>query len=221
MLPSEFSGNHAGALRLQQSRGVSQARAAVVLQSRGHLRARYPVTRMILMQMQEMTLADRLGRQIRGSRSRTYWLTVLVMAAIGAAVMVFWPAQPERPLLSRPAMPRPDFRVTKVADISGRRVERLNLTVLSRPGVPNETLQAALNWALYSILEEYNLQRKHRVRVIWAYAVEDSTTPLSHWRAMAIWADPKLPQSLQPAHSGGDAVQVGSVEYDFTNPLLF
>ena len=36
----------------------------------------------------------------------------------------------------------------------------------------------------------------------------------------AIWADPKLPDSLQPAHSGGDAGQVGPVEYDFTNPVL-
>jgi hypothetical protein len=117
-------------------------------------------------------------------------------------------------------MARPVFHVVKVSDVSTSRVERLNLTVLVRSKMPNETLQAALNWALYSTLDEYNRQRKHRVRTIWAYAVEDSTLPLSHWRALAIWADPRLPEALQPAHSGGDAVRLGSVEYDFTNPLL-
>ena len=175
---------------------------------------------MMPMQMPERRLADRLKRQIRGSRSRSYWLTVLVMAVIGAAIMMLWPARPERPLLSRPSTPRPDFRVVKVTDVSTSRVERLNLAVLLRPSLPNDTLQAALSWALYSTLDEYNGQRKHRVRVIWAYAVEDSTVPLSRWRALAIWADPKLPESLQPAHSGGDAVRVGPVEYDFTNPVL-
>jgi hypothetical protein len=172
------------------------------------------------MQMPERTLADRLGRQIRGSRSRAYWLSVLVMAAIGAAVTMLWPVRRDWPLLSPPSTSLPEFRVVKVTDVSSSRVERLNLAVLVQSKMPNETLQAALNWALYSTLDEYNRQRKHRVRIIWAYAVEDSTQPLSHWRAMAIWADPKLPESLQPAHSGGDAVQVGPVEYDFTNPLL-
>ena len=170
--------------------------------------------------MPERNLADRMKRQIRGSRSRSYWLTVLVMSAVGAAIVMFWPARPERPLLSRPAIPRPEFGMVRVTDLSTSRVERLNLSVLVRPGMPNETLQAALNWALYSTLVEYNAQRKRRVRVIWAYAVEDSTVPLSRWCALAIWADPKLPESLQPAHSGGDAVQVGPVEYDFTNPVL-
>jgi hypothetical protein len=99
-------------------------------------------------------------------------------------------------------------------------VERLNLAVLVRAGMPDDTLQAAINWALYSTLADYNGQRKHRVRTIWAYAVEDSTQPLSQWRGLGIWADPKLPESLQPAHSGGDAEWVGPVEYDFTNPLL-
>jgi hypothetical protein len=175
---------------------------------------------MVPMQMPERSLADRMRRQIRGSRSRSYWLSVLVLAVVGAAVMLLWPAQPERPLLSQPVIPRPEFRVVKVTDLSTRRVERLNLTVLVRPGMPNETLQAALNWALYSTLSDYNGQRKRRVRTIWAYAVEDSALPLSQWRGLAIWADPKLPELLQPAHSGGDAKWVGPVEYDFTNPIL-
>ena len=175
---------------------------------------------MITMQLPESRLAERMRRQARGSRSRTYWLTVLVLAAIGATVMMLWPARPYRPLLSQPAVPRPEFRVVKVTDVSTRRVERLNLAVLVRPGMPNDTLQAALNWALYSTLADYNGQRKHLVRTIWAYAVEDSALPLSQWRALGIWTDPRLPKALQPAHSGGDAVWVGPVEYDFTNPLL-
>lgn len=170
--------------------------------------------------MPERTLAGRLGRRIGGSRSRTYWLSVLAMAAVGAAVMMLWPVRPERPLLAEPSMPRPDYRVAKVTDVSTRRVERLNLAVLVRPEMPDEALQAALNWALYSILDEYNRERRRRVQTIWAYAVEDSALPLSRWRALAIWADPKLPELLQPARSGGDAVKVGSVEYDFTNPVL-
>ena len=171
------------------------------------------------MQMPERTLAARMRRQIRGSRSRTYWISVLVLTAIGAAVTMLWPVRRDRPLLSQPPTPRPEFRIVKVTDVSTRRVERLNLTVLVRPGMPNDTLQAALNWALYSTLADYNGQRKHLVRTIWAYAVEDSALPLSKWRGLAIWADPKLPGPLQPAHSGGDAVRVGPVEYDFTNPL--
>ncbi|MBM3330292.1 hypothetical protein FJY68_00395 [candidate division WOR-3 bacterium] len=169
--------------------------------------------------MPERTLADRLGRQMRGSRSRGYWLSVLVLTAVGAAVMMFWPSQPERPLLSRPSLPRPEFRVVGVTDVSSSRVERLNLAVLVLPGMPTETLQAVLDWALYSTLEEYNGHRKRRVRVIWAYAVEDSTRPLWQWRGLGIWADPQLPELLKPARSGGDAVRVGPVEYDFTNPV--
>ncbi len=172
------------------------------------------------MQMPDRTLADRLGRRIRGSRTRAYWVSVLVMAAIGAAIMMLWPVRRERPVLAQPSTPRPDYNVAKVTDVSTSRAERLNLTVLVGPEMPNETLQAALNWALYSVLDEYNRQRKHRVQTIWAYAVEDSALPLSQWRALAIWADPKLPEPLQPARSGGDAVKVGSVEYDFTNPVL-
>jgi len=133
--------------------------------------------------------------------------------------MMLWPTRRDRPYLDRPTTARPDYRVIKVTDVSRSRVERLNLAVLVRPGMPNETLQAALEWALYSTLDEYNRQEKHRLRVIWAYAIEDSSMPLVHWRAMAIWADPRLPEQLQPAHSGGDAVRVGAVEYDFTNPV--
>ena len=111
------------------------------------------------MQIPERTLADRLGRQIRGSRSRAYWLSVLVMAAVGAAVAMLWPVRRDRPLLSQPVAPRPHFRVVEVTDVSTSRVERLNLAVLIRPGMPNETLQAALNWALHSVLDEYYRQR--------------------------------------------------------------
>jgi hypothetical protein len=102
--------------------------------------------------------------------------------------------------------------------MSANRVERLNLAVLVRSGLPRETLQSALAWALFSTLDEYNRQKRRRVRVIWAYAVEDTAVPLSRWRALAIWADSTLPKMLQPARSGGDAVAVGPIEYDFTNP---
>jgi len=172
------------------------------------------------MQIPERALADRIGRQIRGSHTRAYWLSVLAMAAIGTAIAMLWPARRARPLLGKPSAQRPDFRVVSVTNLSTSRVERLNLAVVVRPQAPTETLQAALSWALYSTLDEYNRRLKHRVQVIWAYAVNDSTSPLSRWRAMAIWVDPRLPEPLQPARSGGDAVRVGPVEFDFTNPVL-
>jgi hypothetical protein len=174
---------------------------------------------MTSMQMPESTVAERLKRQIRGSRSRTYWLTVLVVAAIGLAVTLLQPARRKRPVLDRPTEPMPEFQVFRADDVSGGKVERLNLAVLVRPGMPDEALRVCLNWALYLTLDEYNRKQRRRVRVVWAYAVEDSAVPLSRWRALAIWADPDLPERLQPAHSGGDAVRVGPVEYDFTNPL--
>jgi hypothetical protein len=183
------------------------------------LACRCRAARMMSVQMPERTLADRLGRQIRGSRSRAYWLTVLVLAAIGAMAVMLWPVRRDLPLFSQPQVPRPEFRIVKVTDVSTRRLERLNLTLLVRPGMPEETLEAAIDWALYTTLNDYNGQRRHRVRTIWAYVVEDSALPLSQWRALAIWTDPKLPKSLEPAHSGGDAKRVGPVEYDFTNPL--
>jgi hypothetical protein len=145
---------------------------------------------MLRMRMPDRTLADRLGRQIRGSSSRTYWLSVLVIAALGVALALLWPVRRARPLLVQPSVPRPHFRVVKVTDTSTNRVERLSLAVLVRPGMPRETLEAALNWALFLVLDEYNRQRKQRVRTVWAYAVDDSTVPLSRWRAMAIWSDP-------------------------------
>lgn len=171
------------------------------------------------MQIPEQSIAERLGRGIRRTRTREYWLVLLVTAAVGAGVMVLLPTRAERPVLCRPVVPRSDYLLFKVSDVSGSGIERLNLSVLVRPGLPNETLAAALNWAVYSALDEYNRQKRRRVRVIWAYAVEDSGLPLARWRAMAIWADPKLPQSRQPARSGGDAVRSGAIEYDFTNPV--
>jgi hypothetical protein len=114
----------------------------------------------------------------------------------------------------------PAYRTLSVASVPSGRLERLNLVVLVRDGLPDDSVRDVLNWALYSTLEETNRKQKRSVRVIWAYAVESETLPVSRWRGMAIWADRRLPKDLVPAHSGGDAVWVGDAEYDMTNPVL-
>jgi hypothetical protein len=122
--------------------------------------------------------------------------------------------------MERPAVPKPEYRILGVTNVPSGHLERLNLVVQVMDGLSDDSVRDALNWAVYLALEESNLKQRRSVRVIWAYAVESETVPASRWRGMAIWADSRLPKDLVPAHSGGDAVWVGDVEYDLTNPVL-
>ncbi|MEO0086436.1 MAG: hypothetical protein ABIK37_07390 [candidate division WOR-3 bacterium] len=152
------------------------------------------------------------------SRSR-YWRFVVVLAVLGTLFVALWPRPGVRVLRALPAGPRPEYRVRELRDLPSGRVDRVSVVAVVRPGFENDSLRNVLDWLLYSTLEQCNRRNRRRVQVVWAYLVEHETTATAHWRAMAIWHDPSLPESRQPAGPGGDVVRVGSVQYDFTNPI--
>jgi hypothetical protein len=172
------------------------------------------------MQTDETRLGARLKDGMRYRRSGSYWLFLVGLGVLGAILMLVIPARRDRPLIPEPTVPRPRYQVFATEEKPGNRLERLNVALLVPPDMPNDTLKAALNWALFSTLDEQNRVRRRTVRVVWLYALTDTSLALARWRAMAIWADPKLPPALVPAHSGGDAVREGDTEYDFTNPVV-
>lgn len=100
-------------------------------------------------------------------------------------------------------------------------IERMTVAALVRPGLNDGDLRLVVDWLLYDVLERHNRLGGQAIRVIWAYVLEDAARPVSQWRAMAVWVDPDLPESLRPAAAriGGDAIRTGEVEYDFTNPV--
>jgi hypothetical protein len=110
--------------------------------------------------------------------------------------------------------------VIETRDLSARGVQRLSVAALVRAGLPDDSLRAALDQVLFSTLDSCNRREGRRVQVVWAYLLIDSAAAKSDWRAMAIWADPALPEARQPSGIGGDAVHIGPVEYDFTNPVV-
>jgi len=170
-------------------------------------------------QAEERTLGERI-RIRAGGRQGGYWRVVVMLAVLGVAVLLLWPpGRVVRPLLPQPTLPRPAYRIVETRDMPADRVDRLTVVAAVRPGMERDSLRAALDWVLFSTLDEYNRQKRRFARVIWAYLLEDPALPVSRWRAMAIWTDPALPESRRPAGPGGDAVEAGPVEYDFTNPL--
>jgi len=99
-------------------------------------------------------------------------------------------------------------------------LDRMTVAALVRPGLGDSELRSVLDWLLYEVLDRHNRLKRRNIRVVWAYALEDSTRRASQWRAMAVWIDPRLEEERRPeaARVGGDAVRSGAVEYDFTNP---
>jgi len=163
--------------------------------------------------------ADRVKQTFR-SRRRSYWLPLIVLGAcVVLLATILRPRSHPRPLLPEPTGARPQYQMITSQDLSTEDVDRLSIVGLVRPDMTDDSLRAVLDWMLYSALDEYNRKQKRAVRVIWAYLLDDSLSPKSSWRAMAIWADPKLAESLRPAGIGGDAVREGPVQYDFTNPI--
>ncbi len=163
------------------------------------------------------SLTERIRSRSASGRSR-YWRIVAVFALLGTLVLVLWPRHGPRILRAEPAGPRPEYRVRELRDMPAGRVDRVSLVAVVRPGLDDDSLRNVLDWLLYSTLEQCNRENRRRVQVVWAYLVEHETTATAGWRAMAIWHDPSLPKSRQPAGPGGDVVRVGSVQYDFTNP---
>jgi len=166
----------------------------------------------------DRSLTERMRARSRAGHRR-YWQFVVVLAVLGTVVLVFWPRRGARLLRPEPAGPRPEYRVREMRDMPGGRVDRVSTVAVVRAGLEDDSLRSVLDWLLYSTLEQCNRQQRRRVQVVWAYLVEHETTATAGWRAMAIWHDPSLPKARQPAGPGGDVVRVGSVQYDFTNPV--
>ncbi|MEO0079700.1 MAG: hypothetical protein ABIK44_03375 [candidate division WOR-3 bacterium] len=172
----------------------------------------------------EMGLVERMRWEARAQRRFSYWGVVLVLGVVGLAVMLLsrpW-IRREHPTLPEPGGARPEFRVLQTIDMPGEGLDRVTVVGLVKPGLSRDSLKAVLDWLLYETLRECNVQRRRFVRVVWAYVLDDSTAPKSHWRAMAVWVDPKLPESHWPpaARIGDDAQKEWTIEYDFTNPVL-
>ncbi len=170
------------------------------------------------------SLTARIRRLGGGRRSRAYWLSVLFMAVVGTVLILIFGIG-RRQVVSvfpKPGFISPDFQIFRVVDMSVPGQERLSVMAVFQGAKEPESLRAALDWVLYSVLNDYNNRQRRQVQVVWAYLYEDSLAGVANWRAMAIYVDPLVPKRRIPeaAVIGGDAVRVGAVEYDFTNPVV-
>jgi hypothetical protein len=163
----------------------------------------------------------RLGERVHAAAAvqrRSYRLTLIVLlAAVVILVVLFRPRRVEKPVLDRPASPRPEFQVVETWDLVQKGLDRMSVVALVPKLTGDSLLRDVLDWVLYETLDRYNRQGERYLRVVWAYLVEDSLASKTDWRAMAIWTDPRLDESKRPAGIGRDAVKEGPVEYDFTN----
>ncbi|MFO7676366.1 MAG: hypothetical protein R6X12_08640 [bacterium] len=164
----------------------------------------------------------RIGERVREagrSRRRSYWLAVVVLAALAVVSGLVTTARGRRPMLARPSVPEPEYSLLKTTEHRLGRVERASVFARVRPGLPDDSLRAALDWLLYRVVNPRNVKASGNLRVVWAYLFESDSAPVTGWRAMAIWQEPGLSGAARPAGIGGDAVSAGDIEYDFTNEL--
>jgi hypothetical protein len=149
---------------------------------------------------------------------RGYGRVLVLLALLGAVLFLVKPRHRPGPVRDMPEAARPDFAILKTTEMPTRGFDRLSLFIRARPDAVREELEAAIDWALFEVLERYNRQMRRSVRTAWLYVVSDESAPAYRWRAMAIWTDPGLGAGARPAGIGGDAVEEDGVEYDFTNP---
>jgi hypothetical protein len=169
-------------------------------------------------------LGERIRREASARRRRSYWLTIAVLTVVAVILilMLGWRKKSPSPVLIKVSGVKPDFKIISIQEMPVGRQERLTVMALASSPLTNEALRRVIDWALFQVLDEYNRVRKRNVQVIWVYIYDQPDKRLSEWRAMAVFVDPRLPRHQVPAaaHIGGDAVQDGLVEYDFTNPVL-
>jgi hypothetical protein len=161
-----------------------------------------------------------IGERVRAAnreRRRSYRLAVVVLAALAVVSGLVVGRRAKKPMLPAPSLPEVAFAVQRRADQNIGRYERQSVFARVRPGLPDDSLRAALDWLLYRVVNTRNATRRGNLRVVWAYLYETDSGPVTGWRAMAIWQAPGLPAVARPAGIGGDAVKAGDVEYDFTN----
>ncbi|MEO0073579.1 MAG: hypothetical protein ABIK43_02805 [candidate division WOR-3 bacterium] len=182
-----------------------------------------PIAAARVRQEREHSVRGRMMEAIKSEHRVRYWPAVAVLAALGFLALLV-PGLKPRPagwLVPEPETLRPEFAVMAVDDVSFGSVKRSNVTVLVSPGADDSSLRRVLDWALYDHLAEFNGRKRRHLQVVWVYALDDSLSSLGEWRAMAVWVDPRLPAQRVPdaARLGGDAVSIGTVQYDFTNPV--
>ncbi|HDR00203.1 MAG TPA: hypothetical protein ENN51_07985 [candidate division WOR-3 bacterium] len=166
--------------------------------------------------------SGRVGERVRagfGSRRRGYWPAVIVLAALAVVSGFVFRGRGERPAVPRPDTPEVGARVFDTREHPVGRIERRTILAKVRAGLPDDSLRSALNWLLYRAVDERNRFEGGNLRVVWVYLYESDSSPVTDWRAMAIWQTPGLTEATRPSGIGGDAVRVGGVEYDFSNEM--
>jgi len=101
------------------------------------------------------------------------------------------------------------------------RKEWLTVKALADSGTTLQELQRVFEWIIAEMLDDYYRLSRRQLRVIWVYLYSQPDLRPACWRAMAVYVDPRLPATQLPdaARLGGDAVKIGAITYDFTNPV--
>lgn len=169
-------------------------------------------------------MADRIRGIREAHRHRNYWMSVIFLIVLAIlSGLIFGPSsRSKQTVLSCPELPPPAYRLMALKEVQVNKLK--GLTVLAQTEhSEKDSLRSAIDWILYSVVDNYTRRKRERIRVVWIYVYKDSVDKLAQWKAMAIWIDPTLPEVLWPeaARIGEDGVKIGTVEYDFTNPLNF
>lgn len=164
-----------------------------------------------------------LGERVRlanHGRRRGYMTVVLVLGMLAAVSAVFLRTRDAPSEVPRPGLPEVDYAVFEIREHPAGRVERRSAFARVRPGLPADSLRAALDWLVYRTVDERNRVERGNLRVVWAYLYDEETASLTGWRAMAIWQMPGLTEAVRPSGIGGEAFREGNVQYALANRLL-
>ncbi|MEN9978815.1 MAG: hypothetical protein ABIK38_00515 [candidate division WOR-3 bacterium] len=168
-------------------------------------------------------LGERMRRAISAGRSRSYWVWIAFLGAV-AVLLVFifgWGRSKTPPIKFQLSGPKPDFTIMEVQEMPAGRQDWLTVKALADSGMTLQELQRVFDWIIAEMLDDYHRLKRRQLRVIWVYLYNQPDLRPAYWRAMAVYADPRLPAAQLPdaARLGGDAVKIGAVTYDFINPL--
>ncbi len=109
----------------------------------------------------------------------------------------------------------------EVQEMPAGRQAWLTVKALADSSMTPPELQRVFDWIIAEMLDDYYRLKRRQIRVIWVYLYNQPDIRSAYWRAMAVYVDPRLPATQLPdaARLGGDAVKVGAITYDFSNPI--